>query len=364
MAKVVLRPDLKTAGGEVSDIVVNGRFAGTLVLVYREGDRLSGAVQLEGDNLDGREAEQVNRFVDRHIRDLAEALSVEDYEAVVTLGSYHHILSGQSWQREETEPEQLYEDEPEVIWVSDDDEDLGDWDIYERETIRMNDAGLGYADEEDEEDGSFYELVPTRTGTSHSEYHVYDANREWAAELIIRQTGSGLVADVHWMFSPVTEEMDGLADQIVDDLEERLLDGFRLNHRYEGTILETADYAQEDLVPGPEMVGEDSDFSSQSMDQDYRVMLARDDQDMLTYEIYDRHRGYPMGTATVDISRKQLSGFIDFRDASVQSGERERIAALIMHELDKEKDYSRISFTMLAQNKPIDEVIFENEPFH
>ncbi|MNP77256.1 hypothetical protein D3C76_1746470 [compost metagenome] len=71
-----------------------------------------------------------------------------------------------------------------------------------------------------------------------------------------------------------------------------------------------------------------------------------------------------MGTATVDISRKQLSGFIDFRDSSVQSGERERIAALIMHELDKEKDYNRISFTMLARNKPIDEVVFENEPFH
>lgn len=362
MAEVVLRPDLKTAGGEVSDIVVNGRFAGTLMLVYREGDRLSGAVQLETDNLDGREADQVNRYVDRHIRDLADALDIEDFEAVVTMGSYHHILSGDTWQRETEEPVHLYEDEPEVIWVSDDEDGLGDWDIYEPETFRMDDAEMGYADEDDnEEDPTFYELVPTRTAASHSEYHVYDEGREWVAELIIRETGGGLVADVHWMFNPETEEMDSLADYIADELEDRVLDGFRLNHRYEGTILETADYAQEDLTDSAEFSGS---FAGQRTDQDYRVTLARDDQDMLTYEIYDRHRTHPIGTATVDISRKQLSGFIDFRDSSVQSGERERIAALIMQELDKEKNYNRISFTMLARNKPIDEVVFENEPFH
>lgn len=359
MAEVVLRPDLKTAGGEVSDIVVNGRFAGTLMLVYREGDRLSGAVQLEADNLDGREAEKVSRFVDRHIRDLAGAMGIEEYEAVVTLGSYHHILSGDIWLRES---EESYEDEPEVIWVSDDEDALGDWDIYESETFRMDEEETGYAVGEDyEEDTGFYELVPTRTGASQSEYHVYDEGREWVAELIVRQTGGGVVADVHWMFKPETEEMDTLADYIVDELEDRTLDGFRLNQRYEGTILESADYAPEDLTDGGEFTGEDV---GPSADRDYQVILARDDQDMLTYEIYGRNSSYPMGTATVDISRKQLSGFIDFRDSSVPSGERERIAALIMQELDKEKNYNRISFTMLARNKPIDEVVFENEPFH
>ncbi|RAU99891.1 hypothetical protein [Paenibacillus sp. YN15] len=364
MAEVVLRPDLKTAGGEANDIVVNGRFAGTLVLVYREGERLSGAVQLETDHLDAREAEQVNRFVDCYVRDLAGAIGVEDYEAVVTLGSCHHILSADSWQRETDDPEQLYEDEPEVIWVSDDEDALGDWDFYEPETVLMDEAEMGYADEEDDGETGFYELIPTRTGANHSEYHVYDEGGEWAAELIIRQTGGGLVADVHWMFQPETEEMDALADHIADELEERVSDGFRLNHRYEGTILETADYAQEDIGDSADYVDNGSFAAGQSEDQDYRVILARDDQDMLTYEIYDRFRAYPMGTATVDISRRQLSGFIDFRDSSVQPGDRERIAALIMHELDKEKDYSRISFTMLARNKPIDEVIFENEPFH
>lgn len=362
MAEMVLRPDLKTAGGEVSDIVVNGRFAGTLMLVYREGDRLSGAVQLETDHLDGKEAEQVNRFVDRHIRDLAGALNIEDYEAVVTMGSYHHILTGDTWQSEMEQSVRLYEDEPEVIWVSDDEDGLGDWDIYEPETFRMDDAETEYSDEDElQEDLYLYELVPTRTGTNQSEYHVYDEGREWVAELIIRETGGGLVADVHWMFNPETEEMDSLADHVADELEDRVQDGFRLNHRYEGTILETADYAQEDISDVPESSEDDTGLLT---DRDYRVILARDDQDMLTYEIYDRYRAHPIGTATVDISRKQLSGFIDFRDSPVQSGERERIAALIMQELDKEKNYDRISFTMLARNKPIDEVIFENEPFH
>lgn len=363
MAVVELRPDLKTAGGEASDMVVNGRFAGTLVLVYREGDRLSGAVQLEADHLSVREAEDARQFADRYIRDLAQALNVEEYEALVTFGSYHHIVSGQSWPSAEDERELLDEDEPEVIWVSDED-DLGDWDVYEPEIFSMDDAETGYEDDEPDADEAFYELVPTRTGAGQSEYHIYDANRDWAAELILRQTGGGLVADVHWMFSPDQQEMDALADQIVSELEEQLDDGLRLNHRYEGAILEASDYAQEDAADSaaPE-AGEDFRGAS-GAGRDYKVVLIRDDQDMLTYDIFDRQRRVPLGTATVDISRKQLSGFIDFRDASVKSGERERIAALIMQELDKEKEYSRISFTMLARNKPIDEVVFENESYH
>ncbi|ARF69320.1 hypothetical protein B7C51_18125 [Paenibacillus larvae subsp. pulvifaciens] len=51
MSSIMLRPDLKTAGGEVNDVLVNGKYVGSVSIIYREGDRMFGAVQLEKHSL-------------------------------------------------------------------------------------------------------------------------------------------------------------------------------------------------------------------------------------------------------------------------------------------------------------------------
>ena len=84
-------------------------------------------------------------------------------------------------------------------------------------------------------------------------------------------------------------------------------------------------------------------------------MLVRDDKDVLTYEIYQQSRGgLPIGTATVDISHRQLTGFIDFREPG-GADDRELIAMLLMEELDKEKEYDSFNVSMMVKNRLIDE---------
>lgn len=368
MAEIILRPDLKTAGGEVSDIMYKGRYVGTLLLVYREQDRICGSVQLEKESLSNKDKKSVMRFVADHIQSTIHALKAKECDVLVTHSSYDQVIATDAYRTEVedvSDAASLYDDEPEVIWVTDED-DLGDWDTSDRETFRMEDDDeLERADllDPDIEDRNpvYYELVSTKESKNKMEYHVYGKNQEWIAEVFLRVIGPDVVGDIHWMSSPLDEEIEHVTDLVVSDFDSEAIDTFTIDHRFEGDIIETVELTHEDLLDDEdhEIMGTADEL------QEYTVVLARDDQDMLTYEIYkQREGGLPIGTATVDISRRQLAGFIDFRRKIAEPGEREKIATLVMQELDKEKDYDTISFTMLQMNKPIDEIVFENEPVH
>lgn len=368
MAEIVLRPDLKTAGGEVSDILLKGRYVGTLLLVYRENDRVCGSVQLEKESLSSKDKKTVIRFVTDHIQSTIHAIKASECDVLVTHSSFDHVIATDSYRTETAqEAPQLYEDEPEVIWVTDEDS-LGDWDVSDRATVEMDEADTRYRrDPEADHDYRnpvYYELVSTKETKNKIEYHVYGKKQEWIAEVFMRIIGPDVIGDIHWMFNPIDEEIEYVTDLVVSDFDSESIDTFTIDHRFEGRILETIELTHEDLLedgtePFRTLHGTDDEL------EEYTVVLARDDHDMLTYEIYKQTEGgLPIGTATVDISRKQLSGFIDFRSKISQPGEREKIATLVMQELDKEKDYDTISFTMLQHNKPIDEIVFENETVH
>lgn len=55
-----------------------------------------------------------------------------------------------------------------------------------------------------------------------------------------------------------------------------------------------------------------------------------------------------------------VTGYMDFREMNSEE-DREKIAALIMRELDKERDYDSFSLSVLYRNRLIDELLFENE---
>lgn len=375
MAGVVLRPDLRTAGGEISDIVYNGRYVGMLALVYREQDRLSGSVQLEKESLPVEDKQTVTAFLTDYVQGLSQALDIVECDVVFTYSACDHVIaSREEYELGLEESDQLYEDEPEVIWVHDDD-DLGDWDFPERENFRMDppeesgeEPAYRYGDdpgetEEEARNPDFYELVATKQTDHEVEYHVYDEDQEWVAEVFLRVIGNDIIGDVHWMFDPLDEELDGITNLIVKDFDDAVIDTFTIDHRFEGAIIDTVELAHKELLDEADFAGYVEKPAEEH--DEYTVVLARDDRDMLTYDIYNRNQGgLHVGTATVDISLKQLSGFIDFHRNLTEPGVREKIAALVMQELDKEKDYSTISFTMLEHNKPIDEVVFENEPVH
>lgn len=376
MTDIFLRPDLKTAGGEVCDIMYKDRYAGTMTLVYREKDRICGSVQLERESLSSKEKKAVVRFVKRHIQATIDALKASECDVLVTHSTFDHVIATNDAFLEAEDEAAIYDDETEVYWVNDGSR-FEDFDTGEQETFEMHKGkgkskdkrgGSPLSDEPVAGDDSnyrnpvYYELVATKESKNKMEYHVYDKEQEWIAEVFMRIVGNDVIGDIHWMFSPLDEEIEHVTDLVVSDFDPDSIDTFTIDHRYEGEIIETFELAHEDLYDEDmrgDLLGTDQDM------EDYTVVLARDDQDMLTYEIYDqKHGGLPIGTATVDISQRQLSGFIDFRSQIEQPGTREKIASLIMQELDKEKDYSMISFTMLCNNKPIDEIVFENEPVH
>lgn len=360
MTDIFLRPDLKTAGGEVCDIMYKNRYAGTMTLVYREKDRIGGSVQLEKESLSSKEKKAVIRFIRRHIQSTIDALKATECDVLVTHSPFDHVIATDAGNAEERG---LYDDDANVCWVNDNSR-FEDFDTEEIETIEMSKANRRrknkrLSDEagadNDYRNPVYYELVATKESKNKLEYHVYDKDKEWIAEVFMRVIGHDVVGDVHWMFNPLDEEIEHVTDLIVSDFDADAVDTFTIDHRYEGDIIETFELTHEDLL---------SDVPRGDA-EDYTVVLDRDDQDMLTYEIYDQKAGgLPIGTATVDISRRQLSGFIDFRERVEKAGEREKIATLIMQELDKEKDYETISFTMLCNNKPIDEIVFENKPLH
>ncbi|WP_127588640.1 hypothetical protein [Paenibacillus koleovorans] len=438
MAHVTLRPDLKTSGGEVCDILLKGRYAGTMALVIREGHRVAGSVQLEEEAFSAAELEEANRFIRTYIDQTAAAVGADRCEVIVTCSSILHILSSSN-EAETMEEFAGYEDEEELLGL--DDEELG----YAEDAAELlptrSASGRSVGPVERGgglrlRDPRFYELVIVGESRNRVEYHIYDQDEEWIAEVLLHIRGNDLTGEIHWLFEPLEDEIEQVLELILSDFDENEIDTISIDMLHEGELFETFDLTHEDLISewdqmvveeADEMVAEGStDFvqadEADGMDEGdgtgeaddetllaaadaeldalqreaaeeedsgwsggagryvgrddvwrsgssgsrsvYSILLARDDVDALTYEIYeDRNGGIPVGSATVDISQRELTGFIEFKDRS-SLDDREEIGVLLMQELDKERDYDSVHFTMLLNNRPVDEIMFETEQYH
>jgi hypothetical protein len=362
MTDVLLRPDMKTAGGEVNDIMWNNQFIGTMTLVYRESDRIAGAIQLEQSMLPQNAKQRVFDFLQVHIQSLIDALGVRACDVMVTYSNYDHIIST---------------DEPNAQVNVDEDYDF-DYDWTENERFeyenpieqnqyimgqRESQASLDLDTEDLDDEYGYYELVMVKETQNHVQYHIYDDERKLIAEAKVNIEGRDISGMITWRLEPEEEEIEAVADLLVSDFDEDEVDSFVLHVKWDDEIMETIELTHEDLLDEAEEIDLEADQEDFNKD-DYTVVLARDDGDALTYEIYQQsHGGLPIGTATVDISHRQLTGFIDFREPG-DSDDREYIATLLMRELDKEKDFESFNLTMLYQNKPFEELLFETEQVH
>jgi hypothetical protein len=352
MANVFLRPDLKTAGGEISDILLNGRYVGSLSLVFREYDRVSGAIQLEKPSLPSTDKDEVLEYLYQHIQAFASSVEAEECTVAVTYSSFDSFI-------DPFEDSEMYQ--VQNLSLDQDDEGL-DEDIYFDDVNQDEFETMDMVKEN-------YHLVIVGEGRRKVEYHVYDDDQEWVAEAMMHIKGEDVVGEVYWLFEPTEEEIEDITELLVSDFNEEDIDTFVINHNFEDERIETIDLTHSDLldqaieqVPGKRRQAINRIQSQE--EEDYTVVLARDDEDMLTYEIYEQsHGGLPVGTATVDISQRLLTGFIEFHDPA-NSNDLDKIAALLMRELDKEKEYTGINLTMLYQNEPVDEMIIECEQVH
>lgn len=426
MSKISIRPDMRTPGGEISDVVLNGRYVGGMSLVYREGNRLSGSIQLEKTSLSSGEKRKVIGYLQEYVNSLAAAIDAVDCDVVVTYSHFdqvivmeHNIGEIESFIDHQDEYDEDYEvdygrDDPNIADIGPDQsvetyemrredidsplrmisyqEDHGrtepmgrgdrpEWSGRGRQTTRAYpvetteradrvgsdpsypaerayEGGMTeHAHAYQNESVGQYELVITGEHGDSVEYHVYGANRRWLADIFVTIYDADCIGEISWMIDPTPDQIESVVDLLVSDFDEDLVDTFRLEIKRNGELLELFELDHQDIVDYEEEVADTLQAT-----EPYSVHLVRDDHDTLTYDIYSNvNGGFPISTATIDISQREITGFMDFREMSSEE-DREKIVTLLMRELDKEKDYDSFNITVLYKNRPIDEMLFENEP--
>ncbi|MEV3501827.1 hypothetical protein ABND24_09095 [Paenibacillus larvae] len=315
MSSIMLRPDLKTAGGEVNDVLVNGKYVGSVSIIYRERDRMFGAVQLEKHSLGEDEEGAVLEFVEQYVLGVAEALNIHEQDIIATCSVDRFIISSS-------------EDE------------------YK---------------EYDLEDDPQYELVIVNEKRNRVDYELLDEDSGLLANIYCKMYGDEVVGTFVWVVDPLPEEMEQAARFVAQDYDSRQFRSFIFHMEYDGELIDIHELLMNEENSAEEELDE---ILAEDFRDDYLISLVRDDGDTLTYEIYEQDRGgLPIGTATVDINERQLTGFIDFR-APEDTNDRDVIAALLMEELDKEAEYDTFNVSMLCNNRVIDEIYFENETVH
>jgi hypothetical protein len=354
VTNIVLRPDLKTSGGEIHDILMDGRYAGNMTLVFREGDRIGGSIQLDSSSITSKQKELIVSYVRDYVQDVIMAIRAADCDIVVTSSPYDHIIStntdelGQAKVMDDVDEDEVYGTDDSFSFDDDyeDDEIYGDESPLDLDQMEME----GYEE--------IYELVIVGEQRNKIEYHVYDRDSKWVAEAFFRLQGTDCIGEINFMIDPSEDEIEAVTDLIVSDFDEDAVDEFKISVKHRDNELEFIELTHEDLLDTP------SANVGAFREDDFTVTLARDDGDILTYEIYNQARGgLPIGTATVDIATRQLAGFIDFQDMCSEE-DREIIASLLMRELDKERDYKELNLSMLHRNMKIDEMHFVSEQVH
>jgi hypothetical protein len=306
-------------------------------LVYRENDRIMGTIQLDKQLLSASGKNEVFHAVQEYLEDLSDALSVYECDVQVAYSNGEQRIG-------------LIQLQSEVDWQDQTDEDSF--------TLEFDDT-------------SFYELITMNENRNWIDYHLLDENSELIAEVSCRIRGREVSGTLNWAFDPLDEEVDAAIDLLVADFNEEDVDVFVWDLTYQGNVIDTIELTHTDLLGWDDSESWDLNLAKvrelyvkDPEANELTIVLIRNDGDLLTYEIYQQsHGGLPIGTATIDISERQLSGFIDFRE-NLGPEERSLIAQLLMEELDKEKDYETLNVSMMYGNAFIDEILLETDYVH
>jgi hypothetical protein len=367
MGQVTLRPELKNAGGEMVDILYKGKLVGSMTLLYREGDRLVGSVQLDKSSMEHKARDKAMKVIHDYVQAMIDALAVPFCQVIVTHSRYDHVIATedhvgnvQGFMADDASLEEVTELE---------------FGRYESKKNRSKQE-RGHKDKKDkkknkapaaedlllEEDVTDMvrplELVIVGEDRNRIEYHVYDAEQHLIAEALMRLKQDDVLGEVTWYLAPTTDEIDEVTEMLVTDFDPEEVDTFNIAMYFEDEEVAHIELTHEDFYD------DDTDEVIVNVEGDFDIRLIRDDGGTLTYEIYSDDRDHErLGTATMDISSRQVSGYIDF----IQPGnkeEREMVATTLMRELDKERDYDTFNVTMLYQEELIDEIAFDMKEVH
>ncbi|MNP62604.1 hypothetical protein D3C76_1579010 [compost metagenome] len=124
---------------------------------------------------------------------------------------------------------------------------------------------------------------------------------------------------------------------------------------HQGNELETLEWVHRDFSEDFEDTDESDLDELEAAEETCYVMLKRKDREFRVYELFLQERGgLPVGTATIDTSHSDLTGYIDY-EVPGTSIQRKSLVEVLMQELDKEMEFDTLHLTMLYRNQIIDE---------
>ncbi|QLG41563.1 MULTISPECIES: hypothetical protein [unclassified Paenibacillus] len=347
--KVELIPDLRTSGGEVQDIMVDGQYVGSLLLVFREGDRVSGSLQIEQDSLIDETEHDIVEQVHEYIRSLADAVSAAEYEVLVSCGTLYSVLQ----KTESPMDEFIQSSRSEDKYSHDGKSDRAG--VNDVRVISGSQAeSFTYEDPE-----HLLEMELVSAGRSISTYIFNDPNGQELAEASLRQYGADVQGEIHWYDEPAESYQDAAAELLVRELDEEVIDTITIRMWHQGQELESAEWVHRDFADEVELESEEDLEEIEAAEEACYVMLVRKDREFRVYDLFLQERGgLPVGTATIDTSQADLSGYMDYQVPGT-SAQRKSLVEVLMRELDKELEFDTLHLTMLYRNQMIDEAKIE-----
>ncbi|MDT0122107.1 hypothetical protein Q9R46_05630 [Paenibacillus sp. RRE4] len=363
MVQIDLTADLRTASGEVQDIMVDGRYTGSLLLIYREGERLSGSLQLEQESIEEAVEQVIIDKVHAYVRALADAVAASYYEVLVSCGTLHSVL-------------QPVERSEEAFWSSpgtavmegelyDEESRYGD-DLPGEVNIipASRDESFTYEDEE-----HLLEMEMISAGRNLSSYVFNNVAGEEVAEATLKQYGADAQGEIHWYEEPDETVQEAAAELLVRELDEEIIDTITIRIWHQGNALQTLEWVHRDFSEELEEDEEEEQYNALDSNRDMiepeeaeeacYVMPRNRDREFRIYDLFVQERGgLPVGTATIDTSHSDLTGYMDY-DVPGTSEQRKTLVEVLMRELNKEIEFDSLHLTMLYRNQIIDEARME-----
>lgn len=341
-----LRPDLRTANGEVQDILIEDRYAGTLILVFREGHRLAGSVQLDAKSVPPKTKEEILIYVKQYLLQYCDAVDAEHIDILLTWGEVESFLEDEDGYEEDTLPpaSESIIPEPSPLF------------LYEDESGEMQ-----------------IELISA--GRFVSSFELQNGKGQTIAHAVLKQYGTDIQGEVDWLKEPLEEELESAEELLVAEVDDGEIDTITIEMKYKDnmiTILELvrqdhASYIASDEADGPDWDEDGVELQSileqgeEEAEESCYVRMIRHDHEIVSYDLFlQEHGGLPVASATVDISEAAVSGYIDFY---IEPSEEQRhdLVLVLSKEVEKEIDLKQLHITMLYRNVVIDEMLLTSD---
>ncbi|MGZ4112034.1 MAG: hypothetical protein ACXVP5_06295 [Tumebacillaceae bacterium] len=208
MKNVVLKPELRTPGGETVSIYCDDEWAGDLYLVYREGDILTGTMQIDTSKVSEHELDAVSDEVRAYVEHLNSALGVQDSSVVMMYGDISSVV--------EMEPYHVAAEE--VIVDADIEDDMVE-DFYEDDEEGVYVAEQDLYEDDVQTDSEFHLSVAYKNG-EHTKYHLHDEGHNAVGVISVDEIAENVSGRVEFWDMPDEDQTADVARMLAREFSD------------------------------------------------------------------------------------------------------------------------------------------------